>query len=307
MPELPEVEVLVRHLAPLLKGKTIRAITVHREKVIRPGSVRKLERQLVGAKFLSVERRAKFLVFTLARPSRPSGAGGKRGALPLPAGNRQHANGLQQIVLLGHLGMTGRMYLQPAKAPLPRHAAVSFDLGRTRFVYEDTRYFGRLTTELSALDALGPEPFADEFSPDYLASQLKRFAQAIKVKLLDQSLVAGIGNIYASEALFRAGISPRKAAHRLTTAQVGALHQHIREVLREAIDCGSTIPLDFAGTNRRDGLFYYGQVEGDSTYYQERLLVYDRAGAPCLRCRTPIRRIVQAARSTYFCPNCQRG
>jgi formamidopyrimidine-DNA glycosylase len=301
MPELPEVEVLVRHLAPLLKGKTIRAVTVHREKVIRPDSARKLERQLVGAKFLGVERRAKFLVFTLSRPSRQTSPVGKRGALPLPAGSRTH------VTLLGHLGMTGRMYLQPAKAPLPRHAAVSFDLGRTRFVYEDTRYFGRLTTDLSVLDSLGPEPFADAFSPEYLATELKRFAQAIKVKLLDQSLVAGIGNIYASEALFRAGISPRKAAHRLKKAQVGRLHATIQEVLREAIDCGSTIPLDFAGTAKRNGLFYYGQIEESSAYYQERLLVYDRVAQSCTICRTPIRRIVQAARSTYFCPNCQRG
>lgn len=307
MPELPEVEVLVRHLAPLLNGKTIRAVTVHREKVIRPDSARKLERQLVGAKFLGVARRAKFLVFDLAKPHKRLGADRKRDALPVPARSRQHAGSRPHIKLLGHLGMTGRMYLQPAKAPLPRHAAVSFDLGRTRFVYEDTRYFGRLTTDLSALDALGPEPFADAFSPEYLAAQLKRSAQAVKVKLLDQSLVAGIGNIYASEALFRAGISPRKAAHRLNQAQIARLHATIQEVLREAIDCGSTIPLDFAGTARRDGLFYYGQVEGDSAYYQERLLVYDRAEAPCSRCHTSIRRIVQAARSTYFCPSCQRG
>jgi formamidopyrimidine-DNA glycosylase len=300
MPELPEVEVLVRHLALLLKGKTIRAVKVHREKVIRPDSARKLERQLVGAKFTGVERRAKFLVFRLKCASGNQVAG-RNGSRRSPAGSRPH------VTLLGHLGMTGRMYLQPAKAPLPHHAAVSFDLGRTRFVYEDTRYFGRLTTDLSALDALGPEPFADAFSSEYLAAQLKRSAQAIKVKLLDQSLVAGIGNIYASEALFRAGISPRKAAHRLNQAQVTRLHATIREVLREAIDCGSTIPLDFAGTAKRDGLFYYGQVEGDSTYYQERLLVYDRAEAPCSRCRTSIRRIVQAARSTYFCPSCQRG
>ncbi len=307
MPELPEVEVLVRHLAPLLKGKTIRAVTVHREKVIRPDSERKLERQLVGAKFLGVERRAKFLLFALLKPAGHSGAVGRGRALPMPARSRQHANGRQHVSLLGHLGMTGRMYLQPAKAPLPRHAAVSFDLGRWRFIYEDTRYFGRLTTDTSSLAELGPEPLSEDFTATSFRTSLKRFTQAIKVKLLDQSLVAGIGNIYASEALFRAGISPRKAARRLTTLQVRALHQHIREVLREAIDCGSTIPLDFAGASKRDGLFYYGQVEGSSRFYQERLQVYDRQRQPCLRCKTPIRRIVQAARSTYFCPRCQRG
>jgi formamidopyrimidine-DNA glycosylase len=230
VPELPEVEVLVRHLAPLLKGKTIREVAVHREKVIRPGTATSLRGQLTGARFTGVERRAKFLVFELSKSGQKLNATGKSRALLLPVGGRQH------IALLGHLGMTGRMYLQPAKAPLPRHAAVSFDLGRTRFVYEDTRYFGRLTTDLSALDALGPEPFADEFSPDYLGAQLKRFAQAIKVKLLDQSLVAGIGNIYASEALFRAGISPRKAAQRLTRAQVQELHRHCLLYTSDAAD-----------------------------------------------------------------------
>ena len=301
MPELPEVEVLVRHLAPLLKGKTIRGVTVHREKVIQPGTTASLRRHLTGARFTGVERRAKFLVFSLSRPPVPSKVAGKQRCSTLPAGSRQH------ITLAGHLGMTGRMYLQPAKAPLPRHAAVSLDLGRWRFVYEDTRYFGRLTTDTSSLAALGPEPLSDDFTATSFGTSLKRFTQAIKVKLLDQSLVAGIGNIYASEALFRAGISPRKVARRVTTAQVRALHQHIQEVLREAIDCGSTIPLDFAGASKRDGLFYYGQVEGSSRFYQERLRVYDRLGQPCVRCRTAIQRIVQAARSTYFCPRCQRA
>ncbi len=300
MPELPEVEVLVRHLAPLLKGKTIRAVTVHREKVIRPGTTASLRRQLTGARFTGVERRAKFLVFELSKSGQRLNATGQSRALRLPAGSRQ------PIILLGHLGMTGRMYLQPAKAPLPRHAAVSFDLGRWRFIYEDTRYFGRLTTDTSSLAELGPEPLSEDFTATSFGTSLKRFTQAIKVKLLDQSLVAGIGNIYASEALFRAGISPRKAARRVSTAQVRALHQHIQEVLQEAIDCGSTIPLDFAGTSKRDGLFYYGQVEGSSRFYQERLRVYDRLGQPCVRCRTAIQHIVQAARSTYFCPQCQR-
>lgn len=301
MPELPEVEVLVRHLRPLLKGKSIRGLTVHREKVIRPATKKELERTLINARFESVERRAKFLVFRLTRSSAGIKHASKSRNAALPAGSRQH------VVLIGHLGMTGRMYLQPARAPLPRHAAVSLDLGRTRFVYEDTRYFGRLTTDTSMLDGLGPEPWSDEFTVDAFAKDLKRSSQDIKIKLLDQSLVAGIGNIYASEALFRAGISPRKAACRLTRAQVTRLHSSIRAVLQEAIDCGSTIPLDFAGNGKRDGLFYYGQSGDGSEFYEERLLVYDRAGEPCGRCQTIIRRVVQAARSTYFCPTCQRG
>lgn len=301
MPELPEVEVLVRHLWPLLKGKSIRGVAVHREKVIRPTTKKELERALLNARFESVERRAKFLVFGLTKSSARKNRAAKSTKADLPAGSRQ------RTTLIGHLGMTGRMYLQPAKAPLPQHAAVSLDLGKTRFVYEDTRYFGRLTIDSSMLAGLGPEPWSDEFTVDAFAKDLKRSSQAIKIKLLDQSLVAGIGNIYASEALFRAGISPRKAACRLTRAQVTRLHASIREVLQEAIDCGSTIPLDFAGDGKRDGLFYYGQLGDGSAFYEERLLVYDRAGKACGRCQTVIRRVVQAARSTYFCPTCQCG
>jgi formamidopyrimidine-DNA glycosylase len=252
MPELPEVEVLVRYLGPLLKGKTIRGVAVHRPKVIRPDTVRGLGRKLLGARFASVKRRAKFLVFELKRP-----------ALPRRKPVRPDRN---PFFLLGHLGMTGRMYLQPVKAPLPRHAAVSLDLGRVRFVYEDTRYFGRLTTDFSSFAGLGPEPLTDDFAVAEFARALKRSRQAIKVRLLDQTLVAGIGNIYASEALFRAGIPPGKPACRLTRMQIIALHREIREVLRDAIDAGSTIPLDFAGTGRRDGQFYYGRAEGTSSF-----------------------------------------
>ena len=157
-----------------------------------------------------------------------------------------------------------------------------------------------------AVQTLGPEPLGGEFTVETFAVALRRSAQAIKVKLLDQSLVAGIGNIYASEALFRAGVSPRRAARRVKADEVARLHAAIREVLAEAIACGSTIPLDFAGAGKRDGLFYYGAVEGNSAFYQERLRVYDRAGQPCVKCAAPIKRLVQAARSTFFCPGCQR-
>jgi formamidopyrimidine-DNA glycosylase len=139
-----------------------------------------------------------------------------------------------------------------------------------------------------------------------LASALKRSAQAIKVKLLDQTLVAGVGNIYASEALFRARISPRLAARKLSVAQIKRLRAAIREVLERAIKLGSTLPLDYAGTGARDGLFYYGAAGGDSGFYQERLLVYNRHGRPCVECGTAIKRLVQAARSTFYCPRCQR-
>jgi formamidopyrimidine-DNA glycosylase len=282
MPELPEVEVLVRHLNPLLRNKTVRGVNVRREKVIAPNSVRKLTRALRGAKFISLARRGKYLVFSLRSPRHPN-----------------------RVQLIGHLGMTGRMYLLPAKAVLPKHAAVVLELGRTKFVFEDTRYFGRLTLDARSLHGLGPEPLDGEFTAAKFGEALKRSCPAIKVKLLDQSLVAGVGNIYASEALYRAGISPRMAARRLRPAQVLALWQTIREVLAEAIVCGSTVPLDYAGTGKRDGLFYFGRTAGTPDYYEERLRVYDRAGKPCVKCGTEIKRLVQAARSTFYCPKCQ--
>lgn len=282
VPELPEVEVLKRHLAPLLRGKVVRSVLVRKAKVLRPTTERALCAALVGARFGELTRRGKYLVFSL-----------------------HGQDGAAKFTITGHLGMTGRMFLQPKAGPLPKHAVVVLDLGRHAFVYEDPRQFGRFTLDDSAVRALGPEPWDEGFSVPAFATALRRSAQAIKVKLLDQSLVAGIGNIYASEALFRAGISPRRAARRVKADEVARLHAAIREVLAEAIECGSTIPLDFAGAGKRDGLFYYGAVEGNSPFYQERLRVYDRAGQPCVQCAVPIKRLVQAARSTFYCPGCQ--
>jgi formamidopyrimidine-DNA glycosylase len=199
------------------------------------------------------------------------------------------------------------MYLQPKGRPLPRHAAVVLELGRENFVFEDPRGFGRLTLETGALERLGPEALGAEFTADYLGRALGRSSQAVKVKLLDQGLVAGIGNIYASEALFRAGISPRLAARRLKGNQVGRLWAAIREVLSEAIGWGSTVRLFYRGRGRQERLFYFGGAAGPGEFSTERLRVYERAGEPCPRCGRGIQRLRQAGRSTYFCPGCQKG
>jgi len=282
VPELPEVEVLARHLDSALRGKTIRAVVIYRPKSTRPTRAQSMRGKLVGARFKGVTRRAKYLLFKMKPPGR------------------------EPFMLLGHLGMTGRMYLQPAKTVLPKHAAVSFGLGRHTFVFEDTRYFGRMTLDKSPLENLGPEPLSAAFSGRTLRESLRRTTQAIKPKLLDQSLLAGVGNIYASEALFLSRISPRKMGRRLSTAQCDGLAEAIRKVLAEAIECGSTVPLDFVGQGAGDGLFYYGSAP-NAEGYEERLRVYDREGEPCEQCDAPIRKIIQAARSTYFCPACQRG
>ena len=283
MPELPEVEVLARHLAPLLRHRTIGAVRVRRTKVLAPTPASEFQRTLRGAKFLGLRRRGKYLLFDLRSKTGPP------------------------LTLLGHLGMTGRMYLSPAKSPWPKHAAVVLELGRENFIYEDTRYFGRLTFDLRSIASLGPEPLTEEFTVEKFSAALKNSAQPIKVKLLDQSVVAGVGNIYASEALHRAGISPRLAARRLTAAQAARLRRAIRQTLTDAIKRGSTIPLNYAGASERDGLFYFGRRPGAPDYYAERLQVYDRAGQPCRQCQTLVKRLVQAARSTFYCPNCQRG
>lgn len=283
MPELPEVEVLARHLAPLLQGRTMVAVDVRRSKSVRPSTTEAFARRLVGAQCLGLSRRAKYLVFDLRGPK-----------------------GVGRFQLLGHLGMTGRMYLQGHGVPLPKHAAVTLRLDRQTLVFEDTRYFGRLSFDLEPLQRLGPEPLESAFTTPDLAKALQRSRQPIKVRLLDQSLVAGLGNIYASEALFRARISPRRAANRLGPAEVKRLRDAIRCVLADAIQWGSTVPLNGSGQGQRDRLFCSGRAPDAPDGYAERLRVYHRAGLPCVRCRGPIQRIVQAGRSTYFCPQCQR-
>jgi formamidopyrimidine-DNA glycosylase len=282
MPELPEVEILARHLRPLLRDKIIRGVEVRREKVLRPTSLKKFRETLLGAKFTDLTRRGKYFLFTL------------------------RAKKSQKIIpLLGHLGMTGRMFLTPKNSPLPKHAAVIFDLGATNFIYEDSRYFGRMTLDISPIENLGLEPLEQHFSAKVLAANLQCSSQPIKVKLLDQKVVAGVGNIYASEALFRAKISPKLPANKLTLPQAKKLWRAIREVLNDAIKFGSTVQLKFAD-GKSDGLFYFGRADNAPDFYEERLRVYDRAGKPCLNCKSEIKRIVQAARSTFYCPHCQK-
>jgi formamidopyrimidine-DNA glycosylase len=283
MPELPEVEILARHLRPLVRGKTVRGVSVRRERVLKPTLPEKLCRTLRGAQFTGLSRRGKYLLFQL----QPKTSG-------------------ETVTVLGHLGMTGRMFVALKGEKLPKHTAVVFDLGGRNFIYEDTRYFGRLTLDLSAIESLGPEPLGNKFSPEMLAEALKHSRQPIKVRLLDQSLVAGIGNIYASEALFRARISPKLPAGKMTFAQTKTLWRAIRTVLADAIKFGSTVPLKFA-SGKSDGLFYFGQAGDGENFYEERLRVYDRAGKPCANCGNPIKRIVQAVRSTFYCPHCQKA
>lgn len=283
MPELPEVEILARHLRPLLVGRRVKAVEVLRKKAIRPMEAEPFAERIRGAEIQSVGRRAKYLSFGLSV--------GRGGAAR---------------VMLGHLGMTGRMYVVPAGRAKAPHVSVVFALGPTEWVFEDCRQFGGLTWDQGRLEDLGPEPLAEDFTVSVLATRLGPSGQAIKVRLMDQSVLAGLGNIYASEALHWAKIAPDRPAGSLKRVELGGLHEAIRTVLESAIRLGESVPLDFAGEADRDALFYYGSAERSSPAIDERFRVYDRAGQPCPQCSQPIEKVVLGGRSTYFCRRCQR-
>lgn len=262
-----------------MKGRRILEVDVCRERMVRPTGGRGLREGIVGGTFGAVGRRGKHLLFEVGT------AGGE----------------VRHVV--GHLGMTGRMYLDEGGAALPRHAAVVVALDSGRFVFEDARQFGRFHLDLESLAGMGPEPLDVGWTAADLAKGLEGSRQSVKVRLLDQGVVAGVGNIYASEALHRAGISPGRAAGRLKAAEVEQLWVAVRDVLSEAVEVGQQASLDFRGGS--DGLFYFGS-SGVEPEAGERFRVYDREGEACRRCGAVICRRVQAARSTFYCPGCQK-
>jgi formamidopyrimidine-DNA glycosylase len=280
MPELPEVETVARGLAQVWDGRTLVRVECRRPDLRKPLPPRFAER-LTGRRIERVGRRAKYLVVGLD----------------------------DGLVLLGHLGMSGRMVIsQGRNEPPGRHDHVEFitDHGIS-VTYCDPRRFGLLDLcgrdELSAhplLAGLGPEPLEAGFSAEMLAACLAGRRSPIKVALLDQTLVAGLGNIYVSESLFRAGIAPTRPADSLKAAEIGRLVPAIRDVLTEAIAAG--------GSTLRDHV----RPDGELGYFQHSFAVYDRAGEACPGCTcdiagsSGIQRIVQAGRSTFFCAHRQR-
>lgn len=278
MPELPEVELLARHLQKTLPGRRIEQVIVHRKRSVRPVNPAELNRRLAKHRFQNVRRRAKFLLFNLSAKS-------------------------SQIQLIGHLGMTGRMYLQPKRAALPKHTVVVMRLDRGCFVFEDPRTFGRMTLDAACLNRLGPEPLSKNFELNAFQQKLQRSRQPIHTRLLAQNVVAGLGNIYAGEALFEAGIHPQTPSAQLTTGQVRQLRRCIQAVLSQAVERGASLPLNFSKKDT-DGFFYFGRKKGSKTA-EELRRVYGREGKNCVRCAEKIQRIIQTARSAFFCPNCQ--
>ncbi len=281
MPELPEVEVLVRYLRPCLVGCRIHYCEVFRERTVRPERPETIRQRLCGLRVEEVRRRGKYIVIRLSGRGRGSAS-----------------------ECLLHLGMTGRVWVEGLDGSLPAHAVIVWELDGRRLVFSDPRGFGWCGLDGSVLQRLGPEPLGRGFDAAVLARRLGRSRQAIKVRLLDQAVVAGLGNIYASESLWVARISPFRQARDLTFEDTARLVRSIRKVLRKAIRLGGSVPLDWAGTSG-DGLFYFGRQPGLESAVEERFAVYDRAGERCFRCGKEIRRAVQAGRSTYYCPGCQ--
>jgi formamidopyrimidine-DNA glycosylase len=282
MPELPEVETVRRGLEPILVGNAFARVEQRRPDLRFPLPQRFGER-LSGRKVKALDRRAKYLLARLD--------GGE--------------------VLVMHLGMTGRFSINGvAKVPPPKHEHIVFHLGDgTRVRYSDTRRFGYMDLIPSkSLDShalfkgLGVEPLSAGFTPEWFAGRLKGKATSIKAALLDQRLIAGLGNIYVCEALFRAGISPLRLAGTLASKsgapakQTEALVVAIKAVLEDAIRAG--------GSSLRD----YKRADGRLGRFQHRFRVYGRAGKPCAKkgCGGTVRRIVQGKRSTFYCPTCQR-
>ena len=273
MPELPEIETIRRGLGPLISGRRVLGVEVRERRLREPIATRALMR-LRGAAVTGIRRRSKYLL------------------LDTDAG----------LTLLIHLGMTGQLWVADRERPRRphEHVVIALDDGR-ELRFADTRRFGLLrvirTDRLERdprLKGLGPEPLDGATSGASPFRRTRGLKKPVKNFLIDTRAIAGIGNIYACEALHRSGIHPRRPVRRIGADGWERLLGSLREVLNEAIVAGGTTLRDFLN------------AEGDAGYFALSLRVYDRAGKPCGRCGAPIRRIVQAGRSTFFCPRCQR-
>lgn len=264
MPELPEVQTVVTTLQPHAVGQKITGVHSVRTDILSPPGLRLLT-CLKNRTITSIDRRAKRIVFTL------------------DDGNRFYI----------HLGMTGRLTAGPPDAPTLPHTHLVLSLGDVEIRFRDPRRFGGIfwLGHNPCDDKIGPEPLT--ISANELLARLKKTRRAIKTALLDQRLIAGIGNIYADEALFHAGIHPRRLTHRLNPDEVRRLTQSIKRVLRQAIKAKGSTLRDYVAADNQPGT------------YRQYHKMYDRAGQPCRKCNTTIKRIVLGGRSTCFCPNCQ--
>lgn len=271
MPELPEVETTRRGLAPVLTGQRVSHAVV-RNRAMRLPVAPSLERAIAGACIERLERRAKYLMMVCDRGT-----------------------------LIVHLGMSGRLWLVDRHVPAAAHDHFDLVLENGLVVrLRDPRRFGLVLWQDTGeaphplLAHLGPEPFDAAFCADYLYRQTRNRSAAVKQVIMDSRVVAGVGNIYASEALFRAGINPKLQARRIGRARYAGLVEHIRATLDAAIRAGGSTLRDYVGSH------------GEAGYFQNEHLVYGRGGEPCLRCGAPVREFRQGQRSTFYCAGCQR-
>lgn len=299
MPELPEVEHVVRALRRAIVGRTIVASEVLLAKLIAPLSSSAFSRRIRNTKITGVSRRGKFILIELSRDTGSAGVSpARQTAAHLRAKRVQR---VQTLILAVHLRMTGKFLYLNADDELPKHSHAIFYLdNERRLVFRDQRQFGIMRLVLAkelpkmkGIAELAPEPFGEHFNPEYLKSTLKRSRRSLKTLLLDQTKVLGLGNIYAAEALFRAGINPFKSANELSSQRSARLYEAIREVLEFAV-------AHIRGGFKLEEGFSYG--EAFERFWQ----VYGREGEPCVKCGAKIRRRTHGGRSTYWCPKCQR-
>ena len=274
MPELPEVETVARDLRAALVGRRVEEVRLSRADVLRTPPADVFAQVVAGQRVTGVDRRGKFILVAL--------------------------DGGDEFMV--HLGMTGHLLVCDGDAPEAPHTHLRARLDDGRELrFDDTRRFGRLAygsptglEEAHAMPALGVEPLSDEFTPDALWRLLHHSTRTVKAALLDQSRVAGLGNIYIDEACFVAGVRPTRRCHRLTRAQTAALRDAIQTTLRRAI------------VNRGSSVDDYRDVWNARGNHQEALQVYGRGGLPCFRCGTTLKRTVVGGRTTVYCPRDQR-
>lgn len=260
MPELPEVETIKNYLKKFLIGKKILKFENFDEKRIFLK-----ERDVIGEKILDVERRGKILIIKLTN-------------------NKE---------IFVHLKMTGQLiYLDELN--IFKTTKAVFHLSKGYFVFNDARKFGWIKLEAKEAKKLGIEPFSKEFNLDNLQKVFNRTKRPIKIVLMDQEKIAGIGNIYANESLFLAKINPKKPANQLTKEEIKRLKSSILKILKRA--------LKYEGTSSR----FYIKPDQTKGRYQEKFLVYQREGEKCYRCKSKIKRIILGGRSTFYCPKCQK-
>lgn len=271
MPELPEVETTRRGLAQSLPGLRVTEVVV-RETRLRHEVSPDLAARLTGQRLIEIRRRAKYLLLQFERGT-----------------------------LLAHLGMTGTLRILPPATPPIKHDHVDIVFGQQLLRFNDPRRFGALIwtegdiTRHPLIEPLGPEPLEAGFDAEYLYQATRHRSAAIKQVIMDGHVVVGVGNIYASESLYRAGIGPQRAARRLSRVHCANLVAAIADTLRDALAAGGSTLRDFFS------------VDGSPGYFQQHYFVYERAGQPCRRCDALIRQIKQGQRSTYYCPQCQRA